>query len=392
MNDWFGQSYYAGGAIEFGTDREHLGRMLGTAVAFLGGAEEIMSMISHFEEMGNYDTAETLRELFVAEQFINNFGRSKYETPPGWDFLDLIDGYTNVIIEPLRSEHQKAVEDLVRGETGMNVSNVRSLIASVPEMMAMLRLAGSATGADAYNEGVKNINIGRQDYSAMLYYLESLRQTYDTEAFLRDIEARGGRVAMGSTNLRDSMGLLYEMILGPYSGDIENYRRGAEVPVSLTVGDNGVQTYLAEANGTEIETILTINTSAFDSKMQQTLNKYGFLNLTPLDKYATGGRADLPSIFGDAGPEWAIPEEHSERTAALLNAARAASGFTWPDILARFGGLNADANHKPSTLIYSPTINAADASGVENALRDDKRRLEKWYEERQMRERMEVFA
>ena len=35
-------------------------------------------------------------------------------------------------------------------------------------------------------------------------------------------------------------------------------------------------------------------------------------------KYAEGGRADEASIFGEAGPEWAIPEEHSARTASLL--------------------------------------------------------------------------
>ena len=108
--------------------------------------------------------------------------------------------------------------------------------------------------------------------------------------------------------------------------------------------------------------------------------------------YAEGGRATQPSIFGEAGAEWAIPEEHSRRTAELLNAARAASGFTWPDLLARFGGLNADAAHKPATLIYSPTINAQDVRGVESALAADKRRFEKWMEERDMHNRIEVYA
>ena len=108
--------------------------------------------------------------------------------------------------------------------------------------------------------------------------------------------------------------------------------------------------------------------------------------------YAEGGRATEPSIFGEAGAEWAIPEEHSERTAELLNAARAASGWSWPDLLARFGGLNADATHMPGTLIYSPTINATDVTGVEEALREDKKRLDKWFRERKMREAAEVWA
>ena len=47
-------------------------------------------------------------------------------------------------------------------------------------------------------------------------------------------------------------------------------------------------------------------------------------------QYALGGRADSPSIFGEAGPEWAIPERHDGRTAALLKAAAQASGFKDP--------------------------------------------------------------
>ena len=110
--------------------------------------------------------------------------------------------------------------------------------------------------------------------------------------------------------------------------------------------------------------------------------------------FAAGGRATSASIFGEAGPEWAIPEEHSERTADLLNAAREASGFTWTDLLTRYGGLNANPNAGtiPTTIIYSPTINAQDATGVEKVLSDDKERLEKWFAEKKMRDEVEVYA
>ena len=107
---------------------------------------------------------------------------------------------------------------------------------------------------------------------------------------------------------------------------------------------------------------------------------------------AEGGRATVASIFGEAGPEWAIPEQHTDRTAELLNAARAASGFTWPDLISRFGGLGANANNKSTTLIYSPTINAGNASGIEQALIADKARLERWWEDRQIKEAVEVYA
>lgn len=132
------------------------------------------------------------------------------------------------------------------------------------------------------------------------------------------------------------------------------------------------------------------------AKLAAIINSYNgrtiTVNISGHRLFAEGGRADTASIFGEAGPEWAIPEEHSERTAALLNAARAASGFTWPDLLARFGGMNANANNQPSTVIYSPVVHAADASGVEAVLREDKKRLEKWWEERKMRDAMEVYA
>lgn len=110
-----------------------------------------------------------------------------------------------------------------------------------------------------------------------------------------------------------------------------------------------------------------------------------------VDGFAEGGRATSASIFGEAGPEWAIPEEHSRRTADLLNAARQASGFTWPELLSAYGGLNADASHRDTTVIYSPTVYANDATGVDRVLKDDKRRLDEWFEERKLRDRMEVY-
>ena len=109
--------------------------------------------------------------------------------------------------------------------------------------------------------------------------------------------------------------------------------------------------------------------------------------------FAEGGRSDVPAIFGEGDTaEWAIPEEHSARTAELLNAARAASGFTWPELLGLYGGLNANPGGGQTTLVYSPTIYAQDATGVEQKLAADKARLEKWFEEKQMKDGLEVYA
>lgn len=107
-----------------------------------------------------------------------------------------------------------------------------------------------------------------------------------------------------------------------------------------------------------------------------------------LTRYAEGGRATEASIFGEAGAEWAIPEEHTQRTANLLDAARAASGFTWPELIASSGGGSGTTRQ----LIYSPTIIANDANGVERKLIEDKERLERWYNDRQLRNDVEVYA
>ena len=109
-------------------------------------------------------------------------------------------------------------------------------------------------------------------------------------------------------------------------------------------------------------------------------------------RYAEGGRATTASIFGEAGAEWAIPEEHTLRTAELLDSARKASGFTWPELLARTGGMNAGTTGSGSTLVYSPTINANDTSGIAAVLENDKKRLENWFRNMQTRERMVSYA
>ena len=80
----------------------------------------------------------------------------------------------------------------------------------------------------------------------------------------------------------------------------------------------------------------------------------------------------------------------NERTASLLDAARQASGFSWPELLAMSGGLNADAGHAPTQIVYSPTIIANDATGVE--LAEDKERLDRWWTARQLREDIAVYG
>ena len=118
------------------------------------------------------------------------------------------------------------------------------------------------------------------------------------------------------------------------------------------------------------------------------------VNIRGRQLFAEGGRATTPSIFGEAGPEWAIPEEHSQRTADLLMAAAAASGFNWPDLTAAAAdtaGSRTTTTTTTQPVIYAPVIQAQDATGVESVLREDKERLAKWWEEKQMHDAAEVY-
>ena len=161
------------------------------------------------------------------------------------------------------------------------------------------------------------------------------------------------------------------------------YVNGDASDLSMKITDQDGKTLVENVTG---------NTSSLAAAIAAYEGRTITVNIVGNRMFASGGRATSASIFGEAGPEWAIPEEHSERTADLLNAARSASGFTWPELLARYGGLNANAGNTPTTIIYSPTIHAADASGVEQVLLADKERLNRWFEEKKLRDEVEVYA
>ena len=115
--------------------------------------------------------------------------------------------------------------------------------------------------------------------------------------------------------------------------------------------------------------------------------------------FATGGRAEQPSIFGEAGPEWAIPEEHTENTRNLLAKAAEASGFSLMEIAGASNGgssssssSGSDGGSSNTTIVYSPTINAANVEGVERALGDDKKAFVKYMKEKLMFDKMEVYT
>ena len=177
------------------------------------------------------------------------------------------------------------------------------------------------------------------------------------------------------------------------------------IPEEATI-DVLADTELAEAaidalNGTGVTIDGRVNKAAiqtdlwsypFSVRIQPQIQGGGGGFGNALSKYAGGGRADEPSIFGEAGPEWAIPEAHNRRTADLLNAAREASGFSWGELMARAGAASTVNVGGSTRITYSPTIIARDADGVENKLREDKRRFQRWFDDYTRREALEVYT
>ncbi len=190
---------------------------------------------------------------------------------------------------------------------------------------------------------------------------------------------------------------------------------GSYVKESLTGANAAINDALFGVGMDALEMVLDFTTehsgaevaSEFTTEAQQTLNQHpgvwrvtpiaggggltgGGLNFLPrMLQYAEGGRATSASIFGEAGAEWAIPEEHSKRTAELLDAARKASGFGWGELLAMSNGAGGGGRGQ---MVYSPTIYANDGRGVREALMEDKARMDKWWRDMQRRDALEVYA
>lgn len=246
---------------------------------------------------------------------------------------------------------------------------------------------------------------------------DSLKNAYDFERVLSDM---GGALASTANPYRDQAAA-YQLMYGGI--DAEQYRITAEVEPVIPDGAADATVYTTEFQGGLDNNVPNASVSYPDGYADGTSYASGFqaaLDANPISAsvgggrgggndssgskksggsfvskilglFAEGGRATTASIFGEAGPEWAIPEEHTDRVASLFNAAREASGFTWPELIARNGGLNAGGG-APAQIIYSPTIYAKDATDVERKLLDDKERLERWWNEKQMREDVEVYA
>lgn len=136
---------------------------------------------------------------------------------------------------------------------------------------------------------------------------------------------------------------------------------------------------------------------------------------------AMGGRATEPVIYGEAGPEWFIPERHDPNTANLIAMAAEASGFSLAELAvmngarmfaeggtvggslpSRLGSLSWDemdysgadggdgaGSGNTYDVHYAPVIHAENADGVAMVLKEDKKRLKKLL--REIEEERELY-
>ena len=108
--------------------------------------------------------------------------------------------------------------------------------------------------------------------------------------------------------------------------------------------------------------------------------------------YADGGYADTPSIFGEAGGEWAIPQEKTENSRRLLRRAAAGSGFSPEEIYPEKNRTEKTA----MSFTFAPTIYARDAQGVKETLEGERAQMmalmESWWNEKMRESERVSFA
>ena len=341
-------------------------RYLDETVTALGGYTGINQKIQDYKNVGLSEQAAGFEQLL-----------SFYETATEF--------YQGSVMEYGSSAQDAA--DRIRGiaEADMAVTEALGKLGS-----------GDLQGFQKYFTG-ENVNQAFQ--KAFTQAMEDLQAGYDFSAF-----GMQGQPELGAWKLMFDQSVNaedYRRVFLPGTNG-EAYGLGDETGITIAVdGDTEeLQEKIAAEDGSQI----TVNVLADGRNIGEEIQKYdgmsigveinprigGVIGLIAGKLFAEGGRATEASIFGEAGPEWAIPEEHSQRTAELLTSAAMASGFTWPELLMRNGGLNAGGGGS-YTIVYSPTIMAADASGVEQKLADDKKRFEKWFRDKQFRDSVEVY-
>lgn len=355
-------------------DRDDISKYIADVVENLGGESEMRARADYYSQIGDQDSANAFARLLTMYSLSN--GSIAPEEP---QTRQSTGDYT---VEKAKAQYKAFIDQDQMAEPvwdalGKSISEGSSKEFSSAWM-------GTGTAFKSVIDGI----------------VEDLKTSYDLAAVPVD---------RGLESIHDYVAaykLMNDMV------NAEDYRIKVTPEIDQTaieqIGDteitvpvSGDTSNLSAAIDAENGQTLVENVDGDTSALAAAIAEYNNIALTAsigvssgFKKYAgfaSGGRATEASIFGEAGPEWAIPEQHTQNTADLLNAAREASGFTWPELISRNGGLNAGSKGSWS-LVYQPTIVAADASGVEQKLKEDKDRLEKWLRDKRLHDELEVYS
>lgn len=428
-----------------------LSRMLSETIAALGGQRAVEEQIDFLERTGQAEQARTLQRLYAMEQIANDYAVSgvsdgimgvgggvytrrdiEYSAHKS-SFLDAVDSYEAQMGDGLRyaagllekdetirdylesigkiaNGNDQGWVDTIYGTAGSTERNAAAIIGALKTEYDFDAILGDS-GIDFSNSAIG------EEFAAWRILLD---ETFNGEAYKLRVTPEideGGLAELGSAAVpvdivprEDGMGLSdleNQGVTVDVEGDtttlsatidaedgqtLLEYVDGDAENLSLTITDQDGRVLVENVTGNTAALASAIN--AYNGKVVTVTVNYKSSGFAPTGRlYAEGGRATEPSIFGEVPgvAEWAIPEQHTQRTAELLDAAREASGFTWPDLIGRNGDLSTAAKGN-WTLVYSPVIHAANADGVEQKLRDDKNRLEKWLRDKQLHDEMEVYS
>lgn len=462
ITDEMGQSIYAGqGHIDSAwntTTREQLGKVMGYMVSSLGGESEIASRIEYYNKTGNTEMAARMQRILAMEQLVNGFSNIIMTERPAWDFLKLGGDFAttaqgvdaaDAYLQRQTEERNRAMMDALIGSPDYTMEMMRNTISL---MNGNGGLAGMFDAMRTYltewnSSDIANYNMNALASAEFGRIYEVLSRTYDLPKVYSDMMARDTTGNLTQGNYFQNYLAIYDLLYGAASNNTVQYLQPGQAEAGQNItgyiiegASDAAQDAYTEAQET-LDELGDVSSgsdvtggadaaSAAHSAAQAWATQHPVYFKTQLlgtpfggAYMAEGGRATEPVVFGEAGPEWFIPEEKTSRTASLILAAMRASGFSLPELAeiagARMfaeGGTTGAAlqwSGMPDTssaggrgeagsesgggiqVQYSPVIHTDNAAGVDKVLKEDKKRFEKWMEDwwakRQLYESMVVY-
>jgi len=342
-----------------GEDAVDLAQYTREMVDAFGGAAELRKLIGDYAESGDMETANDLNRLLAMNSLAAMAANENIRMP--FDSPGAEEGYQ---VAPYLKQGLSVL--------GNAFSNVLANTAPTD----FVSLEGASSGGDYVARVVPEIDPAGLAQLGNTTVPVSLVPSGDSMG-LESLEGKEVRVSVDGDT-------------GPLAAAIQE-QNGKRVETFVDGDASALGAAISAYDGQVVTVTVAYNSTGGPSLGGGTVSADGAGPSVGGGLFAEGGRATTASIFGEAGPEWAIPEAHTERTAMLLDAAREASGFTWPELLGRNGGLNG-GQKRNWTLVYRPTIVAANADGVERKLMEDKERLEKWLRDKKLLDELEVYA